>query len=187
MGIDLRGRDGGGKSALPVGEPRFLQLLSRSLDVTLNVLPPIVSSIAMINIYIPNFESLCKQCYNIQRQLVTTCAHDFWLPFNCPIIFPLPLFFFLIWRNSPQWARASSFMRFLDYTQRRTAVGRTPLDEGSDHRRDLYLTTYNVHNRQTSTPPVGFEPIIPASERPQTYTLDRAATGTGPAPSRRRK
>jgi hypothetical protein len=25
--------------------------------------------------------------------------------------------------------------------------------------------------------PVGFEPEIPASERPQTYTLDHAATG----------
>ena len=28
-------------------------------------------------------------------------------------------------------------------------------------------------------PPVGFEPTIPAGERPQTYTLDGAATGTG--------
>ena len=28
-------------------------------------------------------------------------------------------------------------------------------------------------------PPVGFEPIISAGERPQSYTLDRAATGTG--------
>ena len=28
-------------------------------------------------------------------------------------------------------------------------------------------------------PPVGFEPTIPAGERPQTYALDRAATGTG--------
>ena len=28
-------------------------------------------------------------------------------------------------------------------------------------------------------PPVGFEPTISASERPQTYALDRAATGTG--------
>ena len=27
-------------------------------------------------------------------------------------------------------------------------------------------------------PPVGFEPAISASERPQTYALDRAATGT---------
>ena len=28
-------------------------------------------------------------------------------------------------------------------------------------------------------PPVGFEPKISAGERPQTYALDRAATGTG--------
>ena len=28
-------------------------------------------------------------------------------------------------------------------------------------------------------PPVGFEPTISAGERPKTYTLDRAATGTG--------
>jgi len=28
-------------------------------------------------------------------------------------------------------------------------------------------------------PPVGFEPMISAGERPQTYTLDRAVTGTG--------
>ena len=28
-------------------------------------------------------------------------------------------------------------------------------------------------------PPVGFEPTISVSERPQTYALDRAATGTG--------
>ena len=29
--------------------------------------------------------------------------------------------------------------------------------------------------------PVGFEPAIPASERPQTHALDRTATGIGPA------
>jgi len=28
-------------------------------------------------------------------------------------------------------------------------------------------------------PPVGFEPTISADGRPQTYVLDRAATGTG--------
>jgi len=28
-------------------------------------------------------------------------------------------------------------------------------------------------------PPAGFEPINPASERQQTYALDRADTGTG--------
>ena len=74
---------------------------------------------------------------------------------------------------------ASSFLRFLYHTQRRIIVGRTPLDEWSAPRRDLYLTTHNTHNRQTSMPPVGFEPTISAGERPQTYALDRAATGTG--------
>ena len=29
-------------------------------------------------------------------------------------------------------------------------------------------------------PPVGYEPTIPVGERPQTYALDRVATGTGP-------
>ena len=79
----------------------------------------------------------------------------------------------------PNAAMAFSFLRFLDHTQRRTTVGRTPLDELSARRRDLYLTTHNSHNRQTSMPPMGFEPTISAGERPQTYALDRAATGTG--------
>jgi hypothetical protein len=77
------------------------------------------------------------------------------------------------WRDSPQWARAYSCTRFLDHTQRRTIVSRTPLDEWSARRRDLYLTTQNTHNRQTSMPPVRFEPTISAGERPQTYALDR--------------
>ena len=50
------------------------------------------------------------------------------------------------WHDSPQWARASSFTRFLDHTQRRTTVSRTPLDECSGRGRDLYLTTHNIHN-----------------------------------------
>ena len=74
---------------------------------------------------------------------------------------------------------ASSFLGFLDHTKPRITVGRTTLDEWSAHSRDLYLTTHNTHDRQTSMPPVGFEPTISAVERPQTYALDRAATGTG--------
>jgi len=36
------------------------------------------------------------------------------------------------------------------------------------------------HPQQTNIhAPAGFEPAIPASERPQTYALDRATTGTG--------
>jgi len=58
---------------------------------------------------------------------------------------------------------------FLDHTQRRTAVGRTPLDELSARRRDLYLTTHDTHNRQISMPPVGFELTISAGENSLTY------------------
>jgi len=80
------------------------------------------------------------------------------------------------WRDSPKWARASPFTRFLYHTQH-TIVGRTPLGEWSARRRDLYLTTHNTHNRQTSMPPVGFEPTISAGKQPQTYALDCVATG----------
>ena len=58
------------------------------------------------------------------------------------------------------------FLMFLDHTQRRSTVGRTPLDEWSARRRDLYLTTHDPHNRQISMPPVGFEPTISEGERP---------------------
>jgi hypothetical protein len=64
-------------------------------------------------------------------------------------------------------------------TLKHTTLGRTPLDEWSARRRDLYLLTHNTHKRQTCMPPAGFEAIIPASVRPQTQPLDRAATGIG--------
>jgi len=48
---------------------------------------------------------------------------------------------------------ASSFLRFLDHTRRRTTIGRTPLDEWSARCRDLYLITHNTHNRQHSHAP----------------------------------
>ena len=62
---------------------------------------------------------------------------------------------FLLWLYDPTRVMASSLLRFLDHTQQRTTVGRTPLDEWSARRRDLYLTTHNTHNRQTSMPPDG--------------------------------
>jgi hypothetical protein len=67
---------------------------------------------------------------------------------------------------------------FRDFTitLRHTTLGMTPLDKWSARRRDLYLTTHNTHNRQTSMPPAGYEPTVPESERPQTHALDRAVT-----------
>jgi hypothetical protein len=72
---------------------------------------------------------------------------------------------------------ASWFRKSLDHTQRRTVFSRTPLDEWWSRRREFYLTTRNIHNRETSMPPVRFELTISAVERPQTYALDRAFTG----------
>jgi len=57
--------------------------------------------------------------------------------------------------------------------------GWAPLDDGSAHRTDLYLTTHNTHIRHAFITTAQFEPAIPASERPQTYACDREATGIG--------
>jgi hypothetical protein len=72
-----------------------------------------------------------------------------------------------------------SFRGFTITHFRHTTLCRTPLDEWSARRRDLYLTTHNTYKRQTSMLPAGFEPTIPVSERPQTHVLDRVATGIG--------
>ena len=66
------------------------------------------------------------------------------------------------------------FLMFLDHTQQHNTVGRTPLDERSARRRDLYLTTHDTHNRQISMPPVGFEPMISAGEWPAAARLLRS-------------
>ena len=86
---------------------------------------------------------------------------------------------FFLWRCDPMRVMASSFLRFLDHTQWCTTVGRTPPDEWSARRRDLYLKTHNTHNRQTSMAAVAFELTISAGKWPQTYALDRTATGIG--------
>jgi hypothetical protein len=52
--------------------------------------------------------------------------------------------FFFLWRCDPTRIMASSFLRFLDHTQQRTTVGRTPVDEWSARRRILYLTIHNT-------------------------------------------
>jgi hypothetical protein len=45
--------------------------------------------------------------------------------------------------------------------------------------RDLYLTIHTTHKGRTTMPLVGYEPIIPASKRPQIYASVHAATGIG--------
>jgi hypothetical protein len=53
----------------------------------------------------------------------------------------------------------------INHTQWRTALGSTPLDEWWARRRNLYLTTQNTHNRQTSMPTVEIQPTAAAHPR----------------------
>ena len=82
-------------------------------------------------------------------------------------------FFILLFGEKPpppQWVSVCTFTRFLDHTQ---------LLWTSDQLVAETSTCNTQHSQQTSMYPVGFEPTISASERPQNYPLDRAATGTG--------
>jgi hypothetical protein len=111
--------------------------------------------------------------WSISLPSITHCCESF------RYIYVYIIRHFFLWLCGPTRARASSFMRFLDHTQRRITVGRTPLDEWSTRRSDFYLATHNTQNRQTSMSLAGFEPAIQLGERPQTDAIDSAATGTG--------
>jgi hypothetical protein len=86
--------------------------------------------------------------------------------------------FFYHGATAPSGSRSPQY-RGLMITLRHTTHGRTPLDEWSARRSGLYLTTYNTQKRQASMTPEGFEPTIPASERPQTHALDQTTTEIG--------
>jgi len=61
---------------------------------------------------------------------------------------------FFLWLDSPSGPRAPHCWGF-EITCRLTTLERTPLDDWSARRRDLYLTTHNTHKRKTSMPPSG--------------------------------
>ena len=67
---------------------------------------------------------------------------------HCLFFSPLPPF----WCSGPCRARATSLLRFRDYTHTHTALGRTPLEERSARRRDLYLTTQHWQETNIHTP-----------------------------------
>ena len=72
------------------------------------------------------------------------------ISYTCRCILPMEYWKgFFLWRCEPTRVMASSFLRFLDHTQRRTTVGRTPLDEWSARHRDLHLTN-TQHSQQTN-------------------------------------
>jgi hypothetical protein len=59
------------------------------------------------------------------------------------------LFFFSYGSTAP-WGPSPPHYQGFTITLRHTTFGRTPLDEGPAHRRDL--TTHNIHKTQTSMP-----------------------------------
>jgi hypothetical protein len=95
---------------------------------------------------------LCTRC--IYSRFVCTSARTTATEcqLNCSIIYYFP------------GLRPLRTTMFLDHTQRRTTVCRSPLDEWSVRfQRPL---PDNTHNRQTSMPAVEFEPTIEVGERP---------------------
>lgn len=57
----------------------------------------------------------------------------------CSTVFlQIPFETIFLWRCGPERAITSFFLRFLDYTQQHTTVGRTPLCEWSSRCRDLW-------------------------------------------------
>jgi hypothetical protein len=85
---------------------------------------------------------------------------------------------FYMARQPPQWARTSSFTRFLchsvthcsrwDSSGRVISPTQRPLPDNTQH-----------SQQKTTHDPGAIRTTIPADERPQTYTVDRATTGTG--------
>jgi hypothetical protein len=79
---------------------------------------------------------------------------------------------FLVWPPLRNHCRCKGILLLPTILRRTRALGRAPLDEESARRRAFYLTTH-IYNRQTSMPLAGFQPGIPASERPQTRLRTR--------------
>jgi hypothetical protein len=134
-------------------------------------------------VYVRVPEGLCPGFIRFIFHLHINCIGCSKLSVLFQFLFPFSFlfsFFFVLFYLLRFSVSVSRFVVSFDHTERHTTVGRTPLDEGSARRRDLYLTTtHSTHNRETSMPPVGFEPTILASERPKTHALDCTVTGIG--------
>jgi hypothetical protein len=101
------------------------------------------------------------------------CQHDILFEhFNIIIIF-----FFCCGAATQCGSLPPHFLRFLDHTQWGTTVLKTSGRVIISSHRPVHDNTQ--HSQQTPMPLVGFELTITAAEPPQTYTLDRADTGTG--------
>jgi hypothetical protein len=77
-----------------------------------------------------------------------------------------------VWHNSPGQTYDPSLLTSLHHTH---LAGFLQTSDQLVAEATTY-TTHNKHRRQTYTSSAGIKPIIPATERLQTYALDRMAT-----------
>ena len=70
-------------------------------------------------------------------------------------------------RYDPRRSHTTTHHSRQEYSGRVIGLSQRPLPDNTQH------------PQQTNMSPAGIEPTISAGERPQTYTLDSAATGTG--------
>jgi hypothetical protein len=130
--------------------------------------------------------TMYKIFYNILLSRLTPYAEEITGDHQCVFrcnrsiidhIFYIP--FFLLWRCDPTRVIASSFLRF---SRSHTTTHHSQYDSSGRVISSLQrpLPDNTQHSQQTNIhAPVGFEPTISAGERPQTYILNREATGTG--------
>ena len=97
----------------------ILDLLLHIYDITSHLYFLLNTSLNMAE-----YAEICSSC---------TCSYPFFLLALQPTV---GMYFAALY-----WAIASSRARFLDHLQRRATVGRTPLDEWSVCRRDLWQHT----------------------------------------------
>jgi hypothetical protein len=91
----------------------------------------------------------------------------------------LLVFFFPPWRNSPLEGQGLLIIQASrSHSDTPHSVGLLWTSDKPDAATSTWQYT-NTHKRQTPMSPAGFEPAIPASDRPQTQVLGRAATGSG--------
>jgi len=113
----------------------------------------------------------CVYCYNLRnleeaQQIFRNVRNK---PHGCSVSW---VNIIIRWPLQPPSGPRHPYHRVLTYALVRVTVSRTPLDEWSARRRDLYLTTQNTHKRQTSKSP-GFGPANPP-ESDRRYTLQTA-------------
>jgi hypothetical protein len=101
----------------------------------------------------PRFFHGFSNSVRIRIPVTSNCA---WL-FPCQNVHIGHIIFFSSGATAPSGPGPPHYRGFA-ITLRHTTFGRTPLDEWSARRRDLYLTTHNSRKRQTSMPQWDWNP-----------------------------